>query len=283
MKIAPHSAAPRLLRLLALLPLFGLIAQPLRAATDPLQPPGTEAYAYRRVGAVSLSLYVFKPAGWKPGDRRPALVWFFGSGGKPANGVGWANWATNLGLVAVTPDYREKARFTTTRKDTIADARAAVRWLEDHAGELGIDPQRVVVSGNSAGGCLALWTAIGHSPPGSEPAESPLVKPAALILTSASSDTSWDTGLQDPQAYSPVHQLDAKMPPVLLFHGDVDEAVPYRTAVALHDKLAAAGNSCELITIPQGTHSYAGHAPAWWPRTLEISRWFLEDQKLISK
>ena len=80
-----------------------------------------------------------------------------------------------------------------------------------------------------------------------------------------------------------MHQLDAKMPPVLLIHGDIDEAVPYRTAVALHDKLAATGNVCEFVTIPQGTHSYAGHAPAWWPRTLEIARWFLEDQRLISK
>lgn len=271
-------------RLTLFFPLCGaLFLAPSRAAEDPLQPPGTESHVYREPDSTPLHLYVFKPEGWKSGDHRPALVWFFGSGGKPANGVGWANWATNLGFVAVTPDYREKARFPTTRREAIADARAAVRWIEEHADELGIDPKQIVVSGNSAGGGLALWTAISHSPPGSEAAESPLVKPAALILTSASSDSTWDTSLPDPQAFSPVHQLDAQMPPVLLIHGDRDEAVPYRTAVALHDKLAATGNACELITVPQGTHAYASHAPAWWPRTLELARWFLGDQGLISK
>lgn len=274
-----HSAVPRLL---ALLPLCGLLALPLRATTDPRQPPGTESHLYREVGTLSLRLYVSKPVGWKAGDRRPALVWFFGGGGKPANGLGWANWATALGLVAVTPDYREKTRFGTTRPEAVADARAAVHWIEDHAAELGIDPRQIVVSGNSAGGCLALWTAISHAPPGSDPTESPLLKPAALILTSATSDTSKDTGYPDPAALSPVHQLDAKMPPMLLFHGDADGSVPYQTAVALHDKLAATGNSCELITIPQGAHNYGG-LPGWWPRTLEIARWFLEDQKLITK
>jgi acetyl esterase/lipase len=280
MKIVLRCAA---LRLLAFLPLFGLLEQPLCAATDPLQPPGTEAHVYRQVGAVSLSLYVFKPAGWKADDRRPAFVWFFGGGGKPTNGTALANWATALGLIAIVPDYREKARFGTTRPDSVADGRAAVRWIQEHATELGLDPKKIVVSGNSAGGCLALWTAISHAPPGSDPAESPLVKPAALILTSATTATARDTGYPDPVTLSPLHQIDAQMPPVLLFHGDADEAVPYQSAVALHDKLAATGNVCELITVPRGAHNYAGKAPAWWPRTLEISRWFLQDQGLISK
>ena len=58
------------------------------------------------------------------------------------------------------------------------------------------------------------------------------LKPAALILFSTVSDTSLATGYtpqrfgEHTTALSPVHQLDAKMPPVLAFHGDADKTVP---------------------------------------------------------
>jgi acetyl esterase len=251
-----------------------------------------EARVYRSLSPVPLRLYVFKPKDWKAGDRRPALVWFFGGGwtvGTPVNSVAWASWAAGSGMVGVAPDYRVAARFGTTPLEAVADARAALRWVEDHAAELGIDSQRIVVGGNSAGGHLALWTAISHAPPGSDPGESPRIKPAAIILTSGVSDTSEGTGYtarrfgKDALALSPVHQLDAKMPPMLVFHGDADKGVPYRESVALHAKLVALGNVCELITVPGGSHNYAGDDPAWWPRTLAIARVFLEGQGLVPK
>lgn len=59
-------------------------------------------------------------------------------------------------MVCVASDYRVSSRFDSTPADATADGRAIKRWVEDRASGLGIDPQRIVVGGFSAGGHLAL-------------------------------------------------------------------------------------------------------------------------------
>jgi acetyl esterase/lipase len=137
------------------------------AATEPDAIPAGEAHVYRSLSPVPLQLYVFKPAGWKSTDSRAALIWFHGSGGSPRSAAPWASWAAGLGIVGVAPEFRPAPLPGTGALVSVADARAGLRWIEDHASELGVDPHRIVVGGNSAGGFLALWTAISHAPPGS--------------------------------------------------------------------------------------------------------------------
>jgi len=268
---------------IAIATLSGAVLQCSEAATDPRAVPGTEVHAYRNLSPVLPQLYVFKPQGWKSGDCRPALIWFFGSGGSPRNSAAWASWAAGLGMVGVAPDYRVSSRFHMTSLESVADARAALRWVEDHASELGVDSHRIVAGGNSAGGFLALWTAISHAPPGSIEEESPRIKPASLILTSPVSEASPERFGDNAWALSPLHQLDGKMPALLVFHGDADKGASYPNSVALCAKFAASGNFSRLITIPGGSHNYAGDVPAWWPKTLAIALEFLVKQGLILK
>ncbi|MCX6953552.1 MAG: alpha/beta hydrolase [Verrucomicrobia bacterium] len=258
--------------------------------TTPLTLPGAETHVFRELKPDALRLHVFKPKDWKAGDRRPALVWFFGGGwtrGTPANATGFAKWAADLGCVGVAPDYRVKDRFGTSPLESVADARAAVRWVQDHAAELGVDPQRVVVGGNSAGGHVALWTAIAHKPPGSAEGEAPKFRPAALLLTSAVSDTSKPKGYtpgrfgDNAEALSPLHQLDAKMPPMLVFHGDADTTVPQAQSLALRDKLLATGNTVEFISVPGGSHNFGGDLPEWKEKTRTLMAEFLMKEKLL--
>ena len=172
-------------------------------------------------------------------------------------------------MVGIAPDYRTKNRFGTSPLASVDDGRAAFAWVVEHADELGIDPARIAVGGSSAGGHVALWTAIEKAPPGSDAATSPKSKPAALILKSAVTDTSPETGYtpkrfgDDAMALSPVHQLDTKMPPMLVVHAANDELVHYGTAVALYNKLDSSGNACELFTIPIGGHSFASDYKLW--------------------
>ena len=286
---------PRRLRLgtfLALLLAAALHAASLGAETTPTALPGAEAVVYAERNGEPLRLFVVKPIGWQAGDRRPALMFFFGGGwttGTPASSVFWARFAANLGMVGLAPDYRTKGRHDTPPQAAVADSRAALHWVEEHAAALGIDPARIAVGGNSAGGHVALWTAITAAPPGSSPNESPRLKPAALILFSSVSDTSQETGYTpqrfgaDTLALSPVHQLDAHMPPMLVFHGDADQTVPLRQSVALRDRLIASGNTCELHIVPGGGHNFGQDVPAWQEKSRELMHDFLERLDLLPR
>jgi acetyl esterase len=78
---------------------------------------------------------------------------------------------------------------------------------------------------------------------------------------------------------SPQQNLDARMPPVLMFHGDADPTVPYAHAVALHRQLIETGNDCEFITIPGGGHGLS--LPEWKTKALVIEQAFLVRLKLL--
>lgn len=267
-------------------------AQP-KPETTPTELPGAEAFFYREAGATpALRLFVVKPAGWKAGDRRSALMFFFGGGwttGTPASSIFWARFAAEHGMIGLAPDYRTKGRHDTSPLAAVADSRAALHWVQEHAAELGLDPARIAVGGNSAGGHVALWTAITAAPPGSAESESPRLKPAALILFSTVSDTSAATGYtpkrfgENTTALSPVHQLDARMPPVLAFHGDADQTVPLSQALALRDRLVATGNTCELHIVPGGGHNFGNDVPEWRGKSRELMIDFLKKQGLLAR
>lgn len=132
-----------------------------------------------------------------------------------------------------------------------------------------------------------MWTAIEHTPPGAAANEAPRVKPIALILVSPVSDTSSAIGYtpkrfgDKAEALSPIHQLDAKMPPVLLFHGDADTTVTNAQSIALHDKLIATSNVCELVTVPGGNHGFQSQFPEWKDKARAIMEEFLRKQGVL--
>jgi acetyl esterase len=270
----------------AVMLLFGALVGCLAAPAQPAEFPGADAHVYR--ADPELRLHVVRPAS-DAGKARPAFLFFFGGGwtrGTPQNSIGWARLAAQWGMVGIAPDYRTKDRFGTSPLEAVADARAALRWVQDHAAELGVDPAKIVVGGNSAGGHLALWTALKTVPPGSTAEESPREPPAALILMSTVSDTSRLSGYTPARfgahatALSPLHQLDARMPPVLAFHGDADRTVPHSQAVALDARLREAGNTSELVTVPGGSHSFANELPEWRERARTRIREYLAAQGL---
>jgi len=265
-------------------------ARPTTAETTPTSIPGAEMHVYRDLKPEPMRLFVFKPEGWSATDRRSTFVFFFGGGwsaGTPERSAGWAKAAAKWGLVGIAPDYRTRGRFGTSALEAVSDGRAAIRWLQDHANELGIDPARIIVGGSSAGGHLALWTAITKPPPGSMAEESPTTKPAALVLVSAASNTDYERFRNrmgaEPRLISPVHQLDAKMPPVIAFHGDSDTTVPLEHAKALRDKLVESGNECELIVAEGGIHTFTTQMPEWRKKCEEGIRAFLEKRGLLGE
>ena len=108
-------------------------------------------------GALPLRLY--RPAGERP---LPALLYFFGGGWvlgtvDTADGVS-RSLANSSGALVAVAGYRlaPEHRFPAAADDCYA----AVRWVAEHAEEIGADPARLAVGGDSAGGNLAAGVAL---------------------------------------------------------------------------------------------------------------------------
>jgi hypothetical protein len=127
-------------------------------------PPDMQADAvevYKTVGDVKLSLYLFRPPDHKSSDRRPAIVFFFGGGwraGSPRQFEQQCRYLASRGMLAIAADYRVASRHNVKVVSCVADAKSAVRWVRVHAGTLGVDPEKIVAAGGSAGGHLAACT-----------------------------------------------------------------------------------------------------------------------------
>ena len=263
----------------------------------PLSLPGSEPFVFRTAGTNELRLHVVKPAGWSKKDRRACMVCFFGGGwnnGNPEKSIGWAKWAAGLGLVGISPDYRTRDRLGGTPEDCVSDGRAAVRWVQEHADELGVDPAKIIVEGASAGGHVAAWTAISSPGPGKDD-PAPEIQPAALVLVNPVTDTK-DGGYGGTKRFggdaaralacSVPDQMPVKMPPTIVFHATADTTVPYANTVAFRDKLVSNGICCELVTFEGLGHSYYSskfgeEGKAAYNKTCEDAAAFLASLGLI--
>lgn len=228
------------------------------------QPSRTQIY--KRVGSQELRLDLFLPAGFKPSDRRPGLIGFHGggwSGGDPRSMYPLAAWAAERGFVGVSVQYRRyKPKTDNTVFECVRDARSAVRYLRAHATEWGLDPERLVVTGSSAGGHLAVGTALFDDVNEKGEELSVSCGPDALILLWPVIDTSAEGYGRAKigerwRELSPLHHVRSGVPPTLLFHGTADATVPFAGAQAFHDAMRKAGNACEFVIGPQGGHGFA--------------------------
>ncbi len=260
--------ATALLRALAglcLWPVLVFAAEPSEVA--PLALPGAQAFVYKAQAEWELRLHVVSPAGLQPPDRRTAVLAFFGGGwssGTPERSIGWARWAASQGMVGIAADYRTRQRFQTTPEASISDGRSALAWVAAHAAELGVDPQKIVVMGSSAGAHVAAWTAVTQGAPW--PDEQPRsTLPAALMLISPVTDTKAG-GYGGPARFgdSPARALAASvtdhlspgMAPTLVFHAVQDKTVPYANSEAFCAEMRTLKNQCALVTFTEGGHTF---------------------------
>lgn len=236
-----------------------LIGQRLRAQRD---------VTYRTVAGRALALDLYIPYDKTPG---PALFYIHGGGwenGTKEQYVLWYLPYLELGMRVVAVQYRLSG--IAPAPAAVEDCACALRWTFQHAAEYGIDPNRVVISGGSAGGHLALLTAFGGSGIDCPDAAGPLPKAAAVInyYGPTDLDSLLKTGMPSLKRWlrlaSPVEELArrispltwvrAGLSPVLTIHGDSDRTVPYDQATRLHEALAAAKVPNHLVTIAGGAH-----------------------------
>lgn len=210
---------------------------------------------YKTADGVELKLHFFDPEGLKPSDRRAAIVFFFGggwNGGTPKQFYEQARVLADRGMVAISAEYRIKKRHKTTPFECVKDGKSAVRWIRQHASELGVDPSRIVASGGSAGGHVAACTGVikGLDEAGEDLAVSSI--PNAMILFNPVLDTTAkgyglkSVGKSRQTEISPCHHVGAGIVPTLVFHGTADTTVPFENAERFTRLMKEAGNVCHL-------------------------------------
>ena len=217
---------------------------------------------YKTAGTTTLDAHIFPASGAKPGEKRPAFLFFHGGGwsiGMPEWGYRQCKRYAERGLVGISFEYRTRWRHGTTPAECTADAKSAVRWVRAHADELGVDPDRIVAAGFSAGGHLAAVTGI--VPGCDDPSDDKTVSavPNAMVLMSASFDVAHDSyfreilaGRGEPADFSPAQHVRSGLPPAIVFHGLEDNLCPFPETEAFCKAMKASGNRCELNTFPGG-------------------------------
>ena len=239
---------------------------------------------YKRVGDHALKLHVFLPADWQPTDRRPAFVAIHGggwTGGDATRMYPFADHFAREGLVAVSVEYRLlKPGNGVTVFDCVQDGRSALRYVRAHAAELGIDPRRIIANGASAGGHVAVSTALfgKFNAPGEDATTA--AEPNALVLFYPVIDTS-TAGYGHAKIgerwreLSPAHNVRPGLPPTLVFHGTGDTTTPFAGAKLFHDEMRKAGNRVQLDVNEGGVHGYLLVERAVFEDTLAKTEQFL--------
>lgn len=227
---------------------------------------------YGRGGGRDLTCDVYVPP--EPPQGAPAILLVHGGSWRNGDRSQLRGYGIQLGrrgFVCVACEYRLSGEATWPAQ--LHDAKAALRWMRANHAELGIDPDKICVSGNSAGGHIALMLAGtpnmpdmegagGHAGAGTAVAGvAAFYAPTVILgdghLTDAVQELMGaNTDPASLQAASPVSYVHATYPPTLLIHGTADELVPHEASLEMYRALLAAGAAAELHTYNGAPHAF---------------------------
>jgi len=210
--------------------------------------------------------------GWKSGDAGEAPVWMMA----PLLRRGYT-------VFAIYHISQPEA----TVMEIIEDVNRGVRFVRHHADEYEIDPQRIGVTGGSAGGHLSLMLATCGGP-GPDDAEDPVDGTSSAVQAVAiffpvtdllnlgkSTENLGDGG--PPKSFvkafgpkaknmpdwkligrecSPIYHITAKLPPTLIYHGDADTLTPLEQSEWFHDAASKHGHDVKIVVHPGGEHGW---------------------------
>ncbi|MBN9503897.1 MAG: hypothetical protein BGO01_06945 [Armatimonadetes bacterium 55-13] len=256
---------------------------------------------YLKQAGSAFTFDVFKPA--KPTG---AAVIFIVSGGwfssHDSINPAFAKPLTDLGYTVFEVVHGSQPKYTIP--EIVVQLRRAVRVIRADAKKYGIDPNRIGVTGGSAGGHLSLMlggTPVAGNPEAKDPVErvgsevqsvvaffpptdfmnwgkpdyQPYDSPVLQIFMPAfgvKKDATADERTQIAKTLSPITYVTSKFPPTLLIHGDKDMLVPIQQSQVMDAALAKAGVKHDFITVPGLGHDGAVVVA----KMADVIKWFGE-------
>ncbi|MFB0524681.1 MAG: alpha/beta hydrolase [Phycisphaerae bacterium] len=271
------------------------------------QPPGqqgptTKEYVFKRVPQRQLKIFVDFPPGWKPTDRRAAIVFWHGGGFTQGNAGQFfhqAQYFTKRGLVVARPEYRIRDLDGSLPHEAAEDGISAMRWFKAQAGEFGIDPKRVAAGGGSASGCMASivgtidykqFAELGYVGKQDDRSISP--RPCAMILYNPFVDFFeplndrhlWEECVmlgRDPFELEPVYHvisaiehLHRKSPPSIIMFGTKDAFYPQQIRWIV--KCRELGLNCHDYVYKGEVHSWYNNSPHVEYTTANVDKFLVE-------
>lgn len=229
-----------------------------------------ETHVYKTRGLSRLKLVIYQPSHIELDKKLPAIILFHGGGLRERHTWEFepqSKYLVERGMVAVIATYRVK-RHGRTIFESIADAKSAIRWVREHADELGIDVNRIAAGGGSAGGYLAACSALVKDYDEKNEDLSISSVPNALVLFNPRLDLSapqipdlskkeirYASG-RSIEEISPVLIVFNGAAPTIIFQGTADKIVSIQEAQLFCEEMNNHGNTCEVFLYEGREHGF---------------------------
>lgn len=259
----------------------------LFAETAPNEKPTGEVYTYKEVDGVAREIEIYFPEGHEAsGKTRPGIILFHGGGWGGGTRQAFSDqcdYFASRGLVAATVTYRlatkkaaaELKEGQSRKRLCVPDAKSAIRWFKQNAEELGLDPDRLIAGGGSAGGHVSLvaTTNSGLNDPGDPEGFDTSVVAYVLFNPALSAGDAKDPDIDV------IQHLGADFPPAIAFFGSDDTWLKGWNPA--YEKLKSLGVASVDFQIAKGEkHAFFNKQP-WKNITLTAADRFLADLGFI--
>jgi len=261
--------------------------KPAGARKTPGDTPPGKSYVYKQSAVQPREMEVYFPPDHDPARARvPGVILFHGggwSGGSPSQFRTACHYLAGRGLVAATAAYRmltpqegkNLPPGETRKRACITDAKSAIRWFKQHASELGVDPQRVITGGGSAGGHISVLATVnpGLNDPGDPQDVSTSVAAYLLFNPAFAPEDSQDAEVDV------LRHLKPDFAPAVVFFGTEDKWK--RGWDAVHGKLRSLGAAAPDLQVAEGqSHGFFNRDP-WQTVTLIAADRFLAQRGFL--
>ncbi|MFC7681739.1 alpha/beta hydrolase [Paenibacillus sp. GCM10028914] len=236
-----------------------------------------------------LKLYINIPEDNK--KDRPAMIFFHGAGfsNNKSNASQFqhhAEYFTSRGLVTICAEYRPlDVEGLYSPIDSLYNAKSAIRWIRENSELLGINTNKVIAAGASAGGYLSLCSAmIDHF---NDPSDNIMIssKPNATVIFNGGVDSNVLINLfpelsDDLRIASPINHIRENLPPCILFHGTQDVNIRLEEIINFSEINQLKGNLTRLVTfegLGHGFFNYGVHENKPYIQTIQETETFLKE------
>jgi acetyl esterase len=222
---------------------------------------------YKTIGSTELLVDIFYTNSSLKSENNSAIAFFHGGGwvcGERSDFYETSKRYASKGMIAFCFQYRFADHKSLTPVDCLADAKSAIRWIRQNSSDYNIDENKIIASGQSAGGHLAICTSLIDRYDEKDEDKSISSKPNGFIVWSACADVTEDNWVDSILLHrrneilniDPIHNIKENLPPMLAFHGTEDEIVPYWTMEKFVYEMRQKDNTIELVRMENKGHFF---------------------------